>query len=392
MISTQPCSGRSSPASSSMVRARANQPLWTAQSPSTLPVIHADDARRPAGGHPVGALAGMPRRRARVRRRRRSTRVRGTGPWPGPRAPRRTRPRPGRLERPARSRCVAVTQGRPALVDRGWGSLHAPMMTRASPHRRGSRRAVPGARRSRPPAGCARMAIRAAARARAANTTASWKAVEMAWARTWSAQGVGSWPVCWNWARAWGAVRRKSATWESRRSRRRPEERQAGPERAVAEHVLGEQGEEEEHAHQRRRQRQHHHVAAGPRSTWRWWCSVSWSTAPGPRRLRRLGPRRGRHATAATCRARPITSGHDRPRAVPPRRAPHRRTRAAAGQRAAGRAARRGAPPDAAPDRPDRRDRAERRPRGLEPPRVVVLAGRAGHRAGRAGRCSSCGR
>ena len=48
----------------------------------------------------------------------------------------------------------------------------------------------------------------------AANTTASWNEVEMPWARIWSAQGAGSWPVCWNWAWAsGGAVRRKSATW-----------------------------------------------------------------------------------------------------------------------------------------------------------------------------------
>jgi AcrR family transcriptional regulator len=30
---------------------------------------------------------------------------------------------------------------------------------------------------------------------------------------------------------------------------------------------------------------------------------------PGPRRLRRLGPRRGRHTPAATCRARPLPLG-----------------------------------------------------------------------------------
>jgi hypothetical protein len=46
----------------------------------------------------------------------------------------------------------------------------------------------------------ARTTTRATASARAANTTASWNEVEMPWARTWSAQGAGSWPVCWNWA------------------------------------------------------------------------------------------------------------------------------------------------------------------------------------------------
>jgi hypothetical protein len=49
MISTQPCSGPSSPASSSRLRARASQPLRTAQSPSTLPVMEAAvRAARPA--------------------------------------------------------------------------------------------------------------------------------------------------------------------------------------------------------------------------------------------------------------------------------------------------------------------------------------------------------
>jgi hypothetical protein len=41
MISTQPRSGLSSPASSRIRKARANQPLWTAQLPKTLPVIQA---------------------------------------------------------------------------------------------------------------------------------------------------------------------------------------------------------------------------------------------------------------------------------------------------------------------------------------------------------------
>jgi hypothetical protein len=49
MICTQPCSGPSSPASSSSVRARASHPLRTAQSPRTLPVIQASvRAARPA--------------------------------------------------------------------------------------------------------------------------------------------------------------------------------------------------------------------------------------------------------------------------------------------------------------------------------------------------------
>jgi hypothetical protein len=57
MISTQPRSGRSSPASSRMVTARANQPLCTAQSPKTFPVIQATArAARPAA---------MPRRSRR---------------------------------------------------------------------------------------------------------------------------------------------------------------------------------------------------------------------------------------------------------------------------------------------------------------------------------------
>ena len=57
MISTQPRSGRSSPASSRMLTARANQPLCTAQSPKTFPVIQATArAARPAA---------MPRRSRR---------------------------------------------------------------------------------------------------------------------------------------------------------------------------------------------------------------------------------------------------------------------------------------------------------------------------------------
>ena len=50
MISTQPCSGPSSPASSRMRCARANQPLWTAQSPNTFPVIQATVRARAARG------------------------------------------------------------------------------------------------------------------------------------------------------------------------------------------------------------------------------------------------------------------------------------------------------------------------------------------------------
>jgi hypothetical protein len=49
MISTQPRSGPSSPASSRMVRALANHPLCTAHSPKTFPVIQATiRAARPA--------------------------------------------------------------------------------------------------------------------------------------------------------------------------------------------------------------------------------------------------------------------------------------------------------------------------------------------------------
>jgi hypothetical protein len=49
IISTQPRSGPSSPASSRMVRARASHPLSTAHSPMTFPVIQATvRAARPA--------------------------------------------------------------------------------------------------------------------------------------------------------------------------------------------------------------------------------------------------------------------------------------------------------------------------------------------------------
>jgi hypothetical protein len=49
MTSTRPRSGRSSPASSKMVRARASHPFSTAQSPNTLPAIQATmHATRPA--------------------------------------------------------------------------------------------------------------------------------------------------------------------------------------------------------------------------------------------------------------------------------------------------------------------------------------------------------
>src|SRR5262249_34710748 len=78
----------------------------------------------------------------------------------------------------------------------------------------------------------------------------------------------------------------------------------------------------------------------------------------------------------------------DRPYAVPRRRPPDRDSRPTADTAAPDRHARRRTASDPAPVRPDRGGRAERRPRPVEPPRIGVLAGRAGVGPGtrRAGR------
>ena len=81
----------------------------------------------------------------------------------------------------------------------------------------------------------------------------------------------------------------------------------------------------------------------------------------------------------------------DCPRALPAGRAPHRRTRAAAGRGPADRPARHGPAPDPAAARPDRGGRAKRRPGRVDPARLGVPAGGAGRRAGEAPRCSSSG-
>ena len=110
-------------------------------------------------------------------------------------------------------------------------------------------------------------------------------------------------------------------------------------------------------------------------------------TAPGRRRRRHRGARTSRTGPRGQRppRRKPVRLawGRDGPRAVPHRRAPHRRARAAPGRHPADRAARRGAPPDSAPDRPGRGRRAQCRPGGLEPSRGVVFARRPGGRARR---------